>query len=73
MSLKIKWKNFQVSVNVGQSNQVKIKLRKFNKPGVSKPSLAQNKNVLKSSPSSNKGLKFGACMEIMSRQDDLAK
>ena len=73
MSLKIKWKNFKVSVTVGYCNQAKIKLRTFDKPGVSKPSLAQNKNVLKSSHSSNKGLKFGACIEIMSRQDDLAK
>ena len=72
MSLKVKWKNFQVSVTVGHCNQAKIKLRKFNKPGVSKPSLGQNKNVLKSTPSSNKGLKFSARIEIMSRQDDLA-
>lgn len=73
MSLKIKWKNFQVSVTVGHCNQAKIKLRKFSKPGISKPSLGQNKNVLTSSPFSNKGLKFGARIEIMSRQDDLAK
>ena len=47
MSLKIKRKNFQVSVTVGHCNQAKIKLRKFNKPVVSKPSLGQKKNVLK--------------------------